>query len=73
MPDSWFEKCVGYLRFIAYNNDNRDDAYVHQEYADALERLIARKYPDSKLLPTPTVGKTVYNMRPDALKQKPKK
>ncbi|MDE6810315.1 MAG: thioredoxin family protein [Muribaculaceae bacterium] len=73
MPDEWFGKCVGYLRFIAYNNENRDDAYVHQEYADALERMIARKFPDAGLLPTPAAGKTTYTMRPDALKAKPKR
>ena len=74
MPDFWFEKCVGYLRFIAYNNRERDDAQVHQQYADALERLIARRQFAAPAVTTvPTAGKTVYDMRPDDLKQKPRK
>lgn len=74
MPDFWFEKCVGYLRFIAYNNNERDDAQVHQQYADALEKLIARKkFAAPVVTDTPTAGKEVYDMRPADLKQKPRK
>lgn len=74
LPDAWFSKCVGYLRFIAYNNSDRDEADVHQAYADALEKLISRKSASTEsVTSTPTVGKTVYNMRPDGLKQKPVK
>ena len=39
LPDVWFNKCVEYLRYIAYNQSDRDDAFIHQEYADALEKL----------------------------------
>ena len=74
MPDFWFEKCVGYLRFIAYNNRERDDAQVHQQYADALEQLITRRqFAAPTVTAVPTAGKTVYDMRPDDLKQKPRK
>ena len=42
VPEAWFNKCVECLRYIAYNQTDRDDAYIHQEYADALEKLIGR-------------------------------
>lgn len=74
MTDFWFEKCVGYLRFIAYNNSDRDDAQVHQQYADALEKLIVRKqFAAPAVTSEPVAGKTVYDMRPADLKQKPRK
>lgn len=74
LPDSWFEKCVGYLRFIAYNNRDRDDAQIHQQYADALEKLIARKaFAAKTVTDEPAVGKKAYDMRPDDLKMKPRK
>lgn len=74
LPDSWFEKCVGYLRFIAYNNSDRDDPMVHQQYADALEKLMARKALSVKTVTDePVFGKKAYDMRPDDLKQKPRK
>ena len=75
MPDAWFNKCVGYLRYIAYNVADRDDAYAHQEYADALEKLL-RRLPakdgvPAALLSEPAHGKKTYSMRPDVLKPKP--
>lgn len=77
LPDSWFYKCVDYLRYIAYNQKDRDDAYIHQEYASALE-MVVRRMNDKQAVPayiiaSPTHGKAVYNMRPDALKAKPKR
>lgn len=77
LPDSWFYKCVDYLRYIAYNQKDRDDAFIHQEYAAALE-MVVRRMNNNKAIPVyliapPTHGKTVYNMRPDALKAKPKR
>lgn len=74
LPEAWFDKCVGYLRFIAYNNHDRDDALVHQQYADALERMMARKAISVKnVTDEPAVGKKAYDMRPADLKQKPRK
>ena len=74
MSDFWFDKCVGYLRFIAYNNSDRDDAQVHQQYADALEKYVARKqFAAPEITAAPSAGKTVYDMRPADLKQKPHK
>lgn len=75
MPEKWFNKCVEYLRYIAYNQTDRDDANIHQEYADALEKLLKR-LPEkdgvpSALLSEPMHGKKEYSMRPDALKPKP--
>lgn len=73
LPQAWFDKCVGYLRFIAYNNVNRDEPYIHQAYADALEKLIQRRSAvPAELLAEPQHGKKVYDMRPADLKQKPR-
>lgn len=77
LPDPWFYKCVDYLRYIAYNQKDRDDAFIHQEYAAALE-MVVRRMNNKKSIPAyliapPAHGKTVYNMRPDALKAKPKR
>lgn len=77
MPDEWFYKCIEYLRYIAYNQKDRNDVYIHQEYAAALELLIQRAHTRNAIPPfilqTPTHGKTDYNMRPDELKAKPKR
>ena len=42
LPEAWFNKCVGYLQYIAYNQTDRDDAYIHQEYAVALEMVLRK-------------------------------
>lgn len=76
LPAGWFLKCIGYLQYVAYNQKDRDDAGIHQEYAVALEILVRRmakgecEAPHS-ILDKPLHGKTVYNMRPDDLKLKP--
>ena len=74
-PDTWFNKCVEYLRYIAYNQTDRDDAYIHQEYAAVLEDVIRRKAEGKEippcLLEKPAYGKKNYSMRPDVLKMKP--
>lgn len=74
-PESWNHKCIEYLRYIAYNQADRDDAYIHQEYAVALENIIkglqAGKTVPSCLTTAPKYGKKVYTMRPDVLKPKP--
>ena len=75
MPDAWFNKCVGYLRYIAYNQTDREDAHIHQEYADALEKLLtrlpAKDGVPAELLAEPAHGQKTYSMRPAALKPKP--
>ena len=76
VPATWFYKSVEYLRYIAYNQTDRDDANIHQEYAAALEELL-RNLPDKTqvpavLLTAPKYGKKGYSMRPDVLKPKPK-
>lgn len=75
LPDAWFNKCVEYLRYIAYNQSKRDDPYIHQEYAAALELVLKRakngkKLPDVLCEP-PLYGKKGYDMRPVDLKPKP--
>ena len=74
MPEPWLMKCLDYLRFIAYNNSERDDASVHQEYASALEQVMKHtgRLPES-LKSEPEYGKKAYSMRPDDLKAKPKR
>lgn len=77
VPDSWFYKCVEYLQYIAYNMKDRQDPYIHQEYAAALEDVI-RKMTNKSDIPSfianpPTHGKKEYSMRPDVLKAKPKR
>lgn len=75
IPQNWFNKCIEYLRYIAYNQTDRDDAYIHQEYAAALEALFARLPKQDGvpafILSEPVHGKKSYSMRPDVLKPKP--
>lgn len=78
MPDNWFFKCVEYLRYIAYNNKDREDSHIHFEYATALEDMIKRVSASGKKIPAqileePTIGKKEYSQRPDDLKRKPRK
>lgn len=77
VPQKWFDKCVEYLQYIAYNQIDRTDASIHQEYAAALEEVINRQKTKENvpacLTTPPAHGKTVYNLRPDALKMKPKR
>ena len=75
-PYNWILKQVEYLRYIAYNKYNRDDARCHFEYAVGLEYLIKRSIAEGKQIPqnlieAPKVGKTIYDTRPAKLKQKP--
>lgn len=76
MPEFWFNKCVEYLQYIAYNQTDRDDPFIHQSYAAALEEVLRRQTDKSHIpagvLSTPKYGKKTYSMRPDALKPKPK-
>jgi hypothetical protein len=75
-PNDWFLKCIEYLQYVAYNQKNRDDAAIHQEYAAALEILISKMAKDECSAPNtivgqPLFGKSTYDMRPDDLKRKP--
>ena len=76
MPDNWYFKCVEYVRYIAYNNQDRENANVHFEYAAALEDMMKRVAKSGKKIPAyllkaPTYGNDQYNMRPHDLKFKP--
>lgn len=78
LPEEWFNKCVEYLRYIAYNDNNRDDANIHFEYAVGLEKMLDHARKNGGKVPSfitsePTYGKKSYSMRPAALKQKPKR
>lgn len=75
-PDFWFNKCLEYQRYIAYNKQPRTEAYVHYEYAQALEMAIKRMQAKGAQVPEalkgePAHGKKVYDMR--TLKPKPKR
>ncbi len=75
----WFEDCLNYARYIAYNKSDRKDPYIHQDYASALETVIKQVINgESKALPAflgeePKYGKKEYSMRHDKLKAKPVK
>lgn len=67
---------VKYMRYVAYNLYDRDDAYTHYSYALALEYLIRRAREEGKEIPafiyeTPRFGKEAYDMRHPLLKPKP--
>ena len=75
-PIDWFLKCIEYLQYVAYNQKNRDDAAIHQEYAATLEILISKMAKGECSAPNtivnqPLFGKSTYDMRPDDLKRKP--
>ena len=75
-PVEWLGRCVSYLQYIAYNSDDRQDPYIHQEYAALLERLIrltpgAEKVFPKSIMEKPEFGAKEYSMRPKNLAQKP--
>ena len=75
-PVEWLGRCVSYLQYIAYNSDDRQDPYIHQEYAALLERLIrltpgAEKVFPESIMEKPEFGAKEYSMRPKNLAQKP--
>ncbi len=76
MPDNWYFKCVEYVRYIAYNNMDREDSSIHFEYATALEDMMKRVAKSGKKIPAqfleaPTQGKDEYSTRPHDLAFKP--
>lgn len=78
VPYEWMEKQLDYLRYIAYNSDNRDDSMIHYYYASGLEFFIKRTLKEGKtlkddFLSKPAIGKDIYDTRPAKLKQKPKR
>ena len=78
VPQAWAKKILEYIQYIAYNYEDRRDAYIHQEYAAALEAILrsvpadqwANYLPES-VLKAPQKGKQEYSMRPSMLKMKP--
>ena len=75
-PVAWLTRCASYLQYIAYNAADRDDAFIHQEYAAMLERLI-RQTPGAEgvfpasIVDKPEFGVKDYNMRLRNLAPKP--
>ena len=75
-PLAWLTCCASYLQYIAYNDNNRQDAYIHQEYAAMLERLVRRTpgaegvFPES-VLREPEFGVKEYDLRSRSLAKKP--
>lgn len=75
-PVKWLSLCASYLQYIAYNSDDRQDPYIHQEYAALLERLIrltpgAEKVFPKSIMEKPEFGAKEYSIRPKNLAQKP--
>lgn len=74
----WMKQCARYAQYVAYNSYNRQDATVHFDYAQILEKLIkqlpdaGRYFPES-IVNQPEYGSKTYSMRPPQLKQKPKR
>lgn len=67
---------VGYTRYVAYNNYDRDEAMPHYYYAIALEYLMLRAAKEGRQIPesffaAPAHGKSEYSMRHPLLKPKP--
>ncbi|MEG2229069.1 MAG: thioredoxin family protein [Odoribacter sp.] len=67
---------VRYMRYVAYNMYERDEAMTHYNYAVALEYLIQRAQQEGKAIPSdlfnaPKYGKQEYDMRHPLLKAKP--
>lgn len=78
IPFEWIAKKVEYLKYIAYNHENRDDAQIHFNYATGLNYLLERSLKEGKTIPQsiveiPKIGKAEYDTRPAKLKQKPKR
>jgi thiol-disulfide isomerase/thioredoxin len=67
-PKDFVLKCLEYSRYVAYNKNDRDDAYTHFEYASILEKVLID---NGIVIPLPKVGDQTYSMRPKDLKQKP--
>ena len=75
-PLSWLSRCASYMQYIAYNDDDRQDASIHQEYAALLERLIrlapgAEEVFPASILDKPEFGVQDYSLRPRNLAPKP--
>lgn len=69
-PNFWHDKCLEIARYVAYNHPNRDDATIHNLYAQQLELKLERI---NQALSTPSFGTLEYSMRPADLKKKPKR
>lgn len=77
LPWEWRVKQVEYLRYIAYNCENKLVPIYHYNYAMGLEFLIRYSQELGKVFPeyltaTPQRGKKVYDLRIGTLKQKNK-
>ena len=69
---------LNYVRYIAYNYPDRDNASIHYTYAKMLEETILSfknkdRLVNDKFTATPEYGKEVYDMRDPNLKPKPQK
>lgn len=76
MPEYWFNKCLVYAQYIAYNYPERDNGMVHFNYTILLEKAIRKipeveKYLPREIIDKPQYGASEYSMRSPKLKQKP--
>lgn len=75
-PMGWLRDCAEFMRYIAYNYADREEASIHFDYAQLLERLIGLSPAAAEALPAsiaaePEVGQKEYSMRPPTLAKKP--
>lgn len=78
VPFELLTQKVKYMRYIAYNCPDRNNAINHYYYAASLEYLIKRAVKEGIAIPTelfetPVIGKSQYDMRHPLLKPKPKR
>ncbi len=67
-PEVWHDKCLDIAKFLAYNNDDRDDAFIHFLYAKQLELKLKRSNISLKSF---KYGTNEYSLRDPQLKPKP--
>lgn len=76
LPEFWFNKCLVYAQYIAYNYPQRDNGMMHFNYTVLLEKAVRKipgveKYLPSEIVDKPKYGEPEYSMRSPNLKQKP--
>lgn len=76
MSEFWFNKCLVYAQYMAYNYPERDNGMMHFNYTILLEKAVRKipgveKYLPSEIVDKPKYGEPEYSMRSPKLKQKP--
>ncbi|MCK5821956.1 MAG: thioredoxin family protein [Bacteroidales bacterium] len=71
----YLNKLVIYMRYFAYNADDKTDVRAHYNYAKLLEEILLQSDIEKDIFFTkmPSFGDKTYSLRPKDLKRKPKK